>query len=212
MEKYDILRPNWQHMDGQGLYLVFTLVICDLIFCWCYFWLHFCCPDLCRWVYHHYCAILMALVSLTWEIKGKPDCANKQVIDCLKFNHFIPEKRCNASSFLQKGVQLFLVWAIMQGIAMLLQNRYQRQRLYTRIALGKVISWYYITFVTAFFCFSFIFINFAVQGLNSLHDMKYITFCIIWDDENIYSIYQCDKFIVCNNAPFKGHNQFGQWL
>ncbi|KAI0530501.1 hypothetical protein KFK09_000045 [Dendrobium nobile] len=66
------------------------------------------------WVYHHYCAILMALVSLTWEIKGKPDCANKQ-----------------------KGVQLFLVWAIMQGIAMLLQNRYQRQRLYTRIALGK---------------------------------------------------------------------------
>ncbi|KAL8148141.1 hypothetical protein AgCh_005476 [Apium graveolens] len=26
----------------------------------------------------------------------------------------------------------------MQGIAMLLQNRYQRQRLYTRIALGKV--------------------------------------------------------------------------
>jgi hypothetical protein len=25
----------------------------------------------------------------------------------------------------------------MQGVAMLLQNRYQRQRLYTRIALGK---------------------------------------------------------------------------
>ncbi|KAG0453863.1 hypothetical protein HPP92_025167 [Vanilla planifolia] len=68
------------------------------------------------WVYHHYCAMLMALVSLTWEIKGQPDCANKQ-----------------------KGVQLFLVWAIMQGIAMLLQNRYQRQRLYTRIALGKVL-------------------------------------------------------------------------
>ncbi|KAJ6801092.1 transmembrane protein 120-like protein [Iris pallida] len=66
------------------------------------------------WIYHHYCAMLMALVSLTWEIKGQPDCANKQ-----------------------KGVQLFLVWAIMQGVAMLLQNRYQRQRLYTRIALGK---------------------------------------------------------------------------
>ncbi|XP_020598730.1 transmembrane protein 120 homolog [Phalaenopsis equestris] len=66
------------------------------------------------WVYHHYCAMLMALVSLTWEIKGNPNCANKQ-----------------------KGVQLFLVWAIMQGFAMLLQNRYQRQRLYTRIALGK---------------------------------------------------------------------------
>lgn len=39
---------------------------------------------------------------------------------------------------LQRGVQLFLKWAIMQGVAMLLQNRYQRQRLYTRIALGKV--------------------------------------------------------------------------
>ncbi|KAJ6851127.1 transmembrane protein 120-like protein [Iris pallida] len=66
------------------------------------------------WIYHHYCAMLMALVSLTWEIKGQPDCTNKQ-----------------------KGVQLFLVWAIMQGVAMHLQNRYQRQRLYTRIALGK---------------------------------------------------------------------------
>ncbi|KAJ4803767.1 Transmembrane protein [Rhynchospora pubera] len=66
------------------------------------------------WIYHHYCTMLMALVSLTWEIKGEPDCANKQ-----------------------RGVQLLLAWAIMQGIAMLLQNRYQRQRLYTRIALGK---------------------------------------------------------------------------
>ncbi|RLN07212.1 hypothetical protein C2845_PM11G11920 [Panicum miliaceum] len=36
-----------------------------------------------------------------------------------------------------RGVQLFLRWAIMQGIAMHLQNRYQRQRLRTRIALGK---------------------------------------------------------------------------
>ncbi|WOK97161.1 transmembrane protein 120 [Canna indica] len=66
------------------------------------------------WIYHHYCAMLMALISLTWEIKGQPDCAYKQ-----------------------RGVQLFLVWAMMQGVAMLLQNRYQRQRLYTRIALGK---------------------------------------------------------------------------
>jgi hypothetical protein len=66
------------------------------------------------WIYHHYCAMVMALMSLTWEIKGQPDCATKQ-----------------------KGVQLFLGWAIMQGFAMLLQNRYQRQRLYTRIALGK---------------------------------------------------------------------------
>ncbi|KAI9174045.1 hypothetical protein LWI28_010930 [Acer negundo] len=66
------------------------------------------------WIYHHYCAMIMALVSLTWEIKGQPNCAQKQ-----------------------RGVQLFLLWAMMQGVAMLLQNRYQRQRLYTRIALGK---------------------------------------------------------------------------
>ncbi|KAF3790391.1 Transmembrane protein [Nymphaea thermarum] len=66
------------------------------------------------WIYHHYCAMAMALISLTWKVEGEPDCAKKQ-----------------------RGVQLFLAWAIMQGVAMLLQNRYQRQRLYTRIALGK---------------------------------------------------------------------------
>ncbi|CDP04959.1 unnamed protein product [Coffea canephora] len=66
------------------------------------------------WIYHHYFAMAMALISLTWEIERGPDCAQKQ-----------------------KGVLLYLKWAIMQGIAMLLQNRYQRQRLYTRIALGK---------------------------------------------------------------------------
>ncbi|GAB4834824.1 hypothetical protein Ancab_033092 [Ancistrocladus abbreviatus] len=66
------------------------------------------------WIYHHYCAMVMALVSLTWEIKGQPNCVEKQ-----------------------RGVELFLQWAMMQGVAMLLQNRYQRQRLYTRIALGK---------------------------------------------------------------------------
>ncbi|XWS61465.1 hypothetical protein CRYUN_Cryun07bG0128000 [Craigia yunnanensis] len=66
------------------------------------------------WIYHHYCAIVMALVSLTWEIKRQPNCSKKQ-----------------------RGVELFLQWAMMQGVAMLLQNRYQRQRLYTRIALGK---------------------------------------------------------------------------
>ncbi|KAK6926131.1 Ion channel TACAN/TMEM120B [Dillenia turbinata] len=66
------------------------------------------------WIYHHYFAMTMALVSLTWDIKGQPHCAQKQ-----------------------RGVQLFLQWAILQGVAMLLQNRYQRQRLYTRIALGK---------------------------------------------------------------------------
>ncbi|GER32223.1 TMPIT-like protein [Striga asiatica] len=66
------------------------------------------------WIKHHYCAMGMAVISLTWEIKRGPDCAQKQ-----------------------RGVELFLKWAIMQGVAMILQNRYQRQRLYTRIALGK---------------------------------------------------------------------------
>ncbi|KAH6813627.1 TMPIT-like protein [Perilla frutescens var. frutescens] len=66
------------------------------------------------WIKHHYFAMAMALISLTWEIDQGPDCAQKQI-----------------------GVQLFLKWAIMQGVAMILQNIYQRQRLYTRIALGK---------------------------------------------------------------------------
>nr|KJB52449.1 hypothetical protein B456_008G262300 [Gossypium raimondii] len=65
-------------------------------------------------IYHHYCAIAMAVVSIAWEVKGQPNCTQKQ-----------------------RGVELFLQWAMMQGVAMLLQNRYQRQRLYTRIALGK---------------------------------------------------------------------------
>ncbi|MBA0593556.1 hypothetical protein Gorai_010493 [Gossypium raimondii] len=56
----------------------------------------------------------MAVVSIAWEVKGQPNCTQKQ-----------------------RGVELFLQWAMMQGVAMLLQNRYQRQRLYTRIALGK---------------------------------------------------------------------------
>ncbi|XP_051121288.1 uncharacterized protein LOC127244819 [Andrographis paniculata] len=66
------------------------------------------------WIKHHYFAMAMALISLTWEIERGPECAQKQ-----------------------RGVELFLKWAIMQGVAMILQNRYQRQRLYTRIALGK---------------------------------------------------------------------------
>ncbi|KAL3651230.1 hypothetical protein CASFOL_004232 [Castilleja foliolosa] len=66
------------------------------------------------WIKHHYCAMGMAIISLTWEIERGPDCSLKQ-----------------------RGVELFLKWAIMQGVAMILQNRYQRQRLYTRIALGK---------------------------------------------------------------------------
>jgi hypothetical protein len=37
------------------------------------------------WIYHHYCAMVMALMSLTWEIKGQPDCATKQVCTSLVF-------------------------------------------------------------------------------------------------------------------------------
>ncbi|KAL6972231.1 hypothetical protein U1Q18_031919 [Sarracenia purpurea var. burkii] len=66
------------------------------------------------WIYHHYFAMAMSLICLTWEIDREPNCAQKQ-----------------------RAMQLFLQWAMIQGIAMLLQNRYQRQRLYTRIALGK---------------------------------------------------------------------------
>ncbi|XP_047329029.1 transmembrane protein 120 homolog [Impatiens glandulifera] len=66
------------------------------------------------WIYHHYFAMATSVISLTWEIEREPRCAHKQ-----------------------RGVQYFLQWAILQGVAMLLQNRYQRKRLYTRIALGK---------------------------------------------------------------------------
>ncbi|TYG42789.1 hypothetical protein ES288_D12G285500v1 [Gossypium darwinii] len=45
--------------------------------------------------------------------------------------------RSNGSDIRPWGVKLFLQWAMMLGVAMLLQNRYQRRRLYTRIALGK---------------------------------------------------------------------------
>lgn len=34
----------------------------------------------CRWLYHHYFAMAMSLVSLTWEIKGQPNCVQKQVL------------------------------------------------------------------------------------------------------------------------------------
>ena len=104
-----------------------------------------------RWIYHHYLAMVMALISLTWEIKGQPDCSSKQVYSLLLFLDEALEQASLGSppnllalhsntNLLQRGVQLFLRWAIMQGIAMHLQNRYQRQRLRTRIALGKVRS------------------------------------------------------------------------
>ncbi|KAF3338193.1 transmembrane protein 120 [Carex littledalei] len=68
------------------------------------------------WIYHHYCAMVMALMSLTWEIKGQPDCAMKH-----------------------KGVQLFLGWALMQGFAMLLQNSYLESK--ARARKDKGVAW-----------------------------------------------------------------------
>lgn len=63
------------------------------------------------WTYHHYYSISLSLVMLTMP-PADPVCR-------------VFVKRFNA-------------WAIFQGVNMLLQNRYQRRRLYTRIALGKV--------------------------------------------------------------------------
>ena len=36
-----------------------------------------------------------------------------------------------------RAITMFLWWAIMQSVVIVLQNRYQRRRMYTRIALGK---------------------------------------------------------------------------
>ncbi|EPS57436.1 hypothetical protein M569_17382, partial [Genlisea aurea] len=71
------------------------------------------------WIKHHYCAMAMAVISLTWDMWGSDYCLWLLRMD------------------LQRVLELFLKWAVMQGVAMILQNRYQRQRLYTRIALGK---------------------------------------------------------------------------
>lgn len=81
----------------------------------------------------------MALISMTWEIEKQPECSQKQASSVILGHLIIATLFLNIKKYiLQRGVQLFLYWAIMQGVAMLLQNRYQRQRLYTRIALGKV--------------------------------------------------------------------------
>ncbi|KAK8266915.1 hypothetical protein V6Z12_D12G278000 [Gossypium hirsutum] len=66
------------------------------------------------WIYHHYC----------------PSCT---IFQELYFVSSINE----LFNPVLRGVKLFLQWAMMLGVAMLLQNRYQRRRLYTRIALGK---------------------------------------------------------------------------
>ncbi|KAK8948996.1 hypothetical protein KSP39_PZI006000 [Platanthera zijinensis] len=37
-----------------------------------------CSTGLKRWMYHHYFAIMMTLMSLNWEIKGQLECSSKQ--------------------------------------------------------------------------------------------------------------------------------------
>ena len=92
-----------------------------------------------RWIYHHYCAMLMAVVSLTWDFKGQhPHCEEKQVSNWSTLEYIYVLNLNLVIGYNQHGIRHFLLWAMMQGVVMLLQNRYQRQRLYTRIALGKV--------------------------------------------------------------------------
>lgn len=92
----------------------------------------------------HLCGTMFAVSSkfLSSQVRSKvivPSSSKK-----VKFQ-YLWNSRCFFWQYMsfcydpQQGVRLFLGWAVMQGVAMLLQNRYQRQRLYTRIALGKVL-------------------------------------------------------------------------
>ncbi|KAF3789243.1 hypothetical protein EJ110_NYTH18919 [Nymphaea thermarum] len=98
-----------------------------------------------NWIYHHYCAMAMALISLTWKIEGEPDCGKKQfflllltwqVFFAMAMALIILIILLISTTYPKKCVGQV---AIMQGVAMLLQNRYQHQRLYTSIALGKIV-------------------------------------------------------------------------
>jgi hypothetical protein len=35
------------------------------------------------------------------------------------------------------AIEMFMTWAMLQAVVIICQNRYQRRRMYTRIALGK---------------------------------------------------------------------------
>ncbi|GMP24499.1 hypothetical protein CsSME_00001747 [Camellia sinensis var. sinensis] len=43
------------------------------------------------WIKHHYFAMAMALISLTWEIEREPDCSQKQTV------HVLCREGCNCS-------------------------------------------------------------------------------------------------------------------
>lgn len=62
------------------------------------------------WIHHHYWSIATCMILLTLPVD---------------------------SPAVQVCVKKFLWWSAFQGGLMLLQNRYQRRRMYTRIALGK---------------------------------------------------------------------------
>ena len=62
------------------------------------------------WINHHYYSMGMCLVVLTMDVQSNA---------CLNY------------------MSRFLVFTALQGVVMLTQNRYQRFRLYTRVAMGK---------------------------------------------------------------------------
>ncbi|CAK0752938.1 hypothetical protein CVIRNUC_002183 [Coccomyxa viridis] len=62
------------------------------------------------WIHHHYWAMITMALLLTLPVDSRA---------------------------VQSFVRRFLWWSTFQGVVMMVQNRYQRRRMYTRIALGK---------------------------------------------------------------------------
>ena len=62
------------------------------------------------WIHHHYWSMGMCVLMLSLPV--------------------------DSPAFV-RAITLFLWWAMMQSVVIVLQNRYQRRRMYTRIALGK---------------------------------------------------------------------------
>ena len=82
------------------------------------------------WIAHHYISIAMTLVSLMWP-EGH----------MLPFSRDVPDGASDAPDVVADVVVTQIMhFVVAQGIVMMLQNRYQRSRLYTRIALGKAGS------------------------------------------------------------------------
>lgn len=62
------------------------------------------------WIHHHYWAMATVVLMLSLPV--------------------------DSPSFV-RAITMFLWWAMMQALVIVMQNRYQRRRMYTRIALGK---------------------------------------------------------------------------